>query len=90
MLVIKVDRFDPQTLQAPLDGFTNVVRLAVDAAHVGIFRVSDDAELGGDDYAVAFAFDGLADELLVLVRTVGVGGIEKCDAKFDGAMDGSE
>ena len=65
----------------------HVVGLAADAAPERVVGIADDAELGGDDDAVAPALDGLADQDLVGVRAVDVGGVEQRDAEIEGAMD---
>ncbi len=43
-----------------------------------------EAELGGDDHLLPDRTEGLADELLVDVRTVDLGGVEEGDAAVDG------
>src|SRR5207248_10304181 len=48
---------------------------------------SSDPELGGDHHLSAYLRQRLADELFVGVRTVNLGGIEECDAAFNGRAD---
>ena len=53
-------------------------------------RREADAELGRDDEFVATAGDRLADELLVRVRAVHLGGVEEVAAQLERAVDRRE
>ena len=49
---------------------------------------ADDAELGGEDDAVALALEGAAHQLLVGAAPVHVGGVEEGDAELQCVVDG--
>src|SRR6266513_139650 len=49
--------------------------------------ITSDPELGRDQHLSAHWRQRLANELFVCVRTVNLGGIEACDAAFDGRAD---
>jgi hypothetical protein len=49
--------------------------------------VRDDAELRGQHHAFAATLDGAADELLVRIRTVDLGGIKMCHAEIKRSMN---
>ena len=79
VLIIEIDRLDPEPLEARLAGGADIFRIAahseefaIGPAHIG--------ELGREKDLVAAAPDGSANELLVLERSVHVGGVEKGDA----------
>src|SRR3712207_6593657 len=67
----------------------HVVRLAVDADPAPVLAPLV-AELGGEDYLLAPARYGLADELLVGERAVHVRGVEEVDAKRYRPVDGGD
>ena len=90
VLVVEVDGFDSEAAKAGLAGFADVVGLPAHAANVRVRGVADDAELGGEDDLVAFAFDGASDEFFVFVRTVDVGSVEKENPDFKGAVNGGD
>src|SRR5579862_1353149 len=90
MLVVEIDMIDAEAAEARIAGLANVVRLAADAARVGIFRIANDAEFSGENDLVALALDGAPDKFFVGVRSVNVGGVEKGDAEFESAVDGSD
>ena len=52
--------------------------------------VRDHAELGGEHDLVAAALDGPADEFLVDVRAVDLGGVDECHPEVEGAVDGAD
>ena len=87
MLVVEVDGVDAEALQAGLAAGAHVLGLAADPAPERVVGIADDAELGGDDDAVAPALDRLADEDLVGVRTVDVGRVEERDPEIERAVD---
>ena len=90
VLIIKIDRLDAEALQAGIAGGADVFGASIDAAAGGIAGVAHDAELGGDDDLVPVRPERLADEDLVRVRAVNVGGVEERDTERDGAMDGGD
>lgn len=90
VLIVKVQAVGTEALQAAFDGAADIRRAAVDAARLGIGRVADDAELAGQEHLLAFAAQGLAEQFLVAVRAVHVGGIEEVQPEFHGAMQGGD
>src|SRR6266705_2735978 len=90
VLVVEIDVVGPQPLQAAFAGLLHIVGLAADAAKVRIVGVTNDPELRGQNYIIAFAFKGASDEFFVLVGAVYVSGIEKVYAEFERAMNGRE
>ena len=76
VLVVQVDVVGAEPLQRTLDGGADVGRAAVEVpwARAG---VRDDAELGGQHHLVAAALERAADELLVDVRAVDLGGVDE-------------
>src|ERR1700686_1207865 len=90
MLVIEVNVLDAKPLQTSFAGLLHVVGLAADAAVTWVAGIADNPELCGQHDLVALALDRASDELFVLVRPVDVGGVEKIDAEFEGAMNGRD
>jgi len=86
VLVIEVDPIRPEALQRPFDGTANIGGRAVDARGAG-FAVEAEAPLGGQNEAIALAFDGLTQQQLVAVRSIDFRGIEKGHSKVDRRMD---
>src|SRR5437870_10092775 len=85
MLIIEIHDVCPETLQRSLDALLDALGAAVlDLLPAGI---TSDPELRGDHHLSAHRRQRLADELFVGVRTVNFGGIEECDAAFDGSAD---
>jgi hypothetical protein len=90
VLVEQVDHLDAQALQRGLGHLADVLGLAVDAAHAGIalaraFRRDVEAELGGDHDLVAERLQAFADQLLVRIGAVDLGGVEEGHAQLDRA-----
>ena len=83
VLVEQVDGLDPQPSKRCLGDVPDVVGAAVhtDVAPLG---VDVEAELGGDDDIVANRRQCLADELLVDVGPVDLGGVEERDPALHG------
>src|ERR1700675_4019824 len=88
VLVVEVKVVDAETLQTCFAGLLHVVRLAVDAAGIGIAGIADNSELCGQHDLVALALDRASDELFVLVWPVTVGGRQKIDTEFDSPLSG--
>src|SRR5437660_11046189 len=85
MLIIEIDDVGPESFQRTLDALFDALGPAVlDLLSAGI---TSDAELRGDHHLSAHRRQRLANELFVGVRTVDFGGIEECDAAFDGRAD---
>src|SRR5437667_4362882 len=85
MLIIEIHDVRPESFQRTLDALLDALGAAVlDLLPAGI---TSDPELRGDHHLCAHRRQGLAHELFVGVRTVDFGGIEECDAAFDGRAD---
>ena len=83
VLVVEVDVVGAQPLERALERLPDVLRRAVEAAPGGAVGLRLDAELGGDDDLVAAAGERAAEQLLVVVRAVQLGGVEEGDAELD-------
>ena len=88
VLVVEVDVVDAEPRQRAVAGLAHVLGPAVDGALGRVVGVAHDAELGGDDRLVAAPGQRLADEHLVGVRPVHVGGVEEGDPELEGPVDG--
>src|SRR5204863_6907203 len=86
-LVVQIDRFHAETLEAGVAGVANVLRLAIDAEEATRFRIAHVSEFRGEDHLLAPIANGPANELLVVADAVHVGGVEKVHADLDGAMN---
>jgi hypothetical protein len=84
----KIGAIGPQPLKGTLDGDADVRWLAIEYAGAAT-GMRDDAELCGQHHVVATIFDGSADEILVGVRTVDLGGVEVRDAEVQRAVNGA-
>src|SRR5690606_4126688 len=82
VLIIKVDRLDPEPAKTVIARLAHIIRRAVYPSRTGIGRISNDAELGGDHDAVAATANGFADEFFIRIGAVHVGGVEKIDAQI--------
>ena len=85
--LVEIDVRDAKSLQARLAGRADVLGPPVDPAHARVSRLAHDAALGGQHHPIAAIADGAADQLLVLVRPVHVGGVEQIDAEVERAVD---
>ena len=83
MLVEEVDDVGAQAAQRSLRSGAHLLGAAPQAGLVPV-GVEGEAELGGDDDLVAHGCQRLADQLLVGVGTVDLGGVEEGDAAVDG------
>src|SRR2546425_6393374 len=81
VLVEEIDEVGLQSLERALDALLDVLGPTV--RHL-LPVVDPEPELGGDDHLTAKGGKGFADELFVREGTVDLGGVEKCDAPFDG------
>src|SRR5690606_35170847 len=77
-----------QALQAAFDRVAHILRAAVDAARARVGGVEPDAELGGQEDPVALALQEPAEQFLVGMRAVDVGGVEQGHAPFQRALQG--
>ena len=80
VLVVQIQGFNPQTLQAALDGLANVLGASVDGAKGRVGRVAHNAELARQKHLLAFAANRLADQFFIAMGAVNIGGIEQVDA----------
>ncbi|MNE60958.1 hypothetical protein D3C80_1561390 [compost metagenome] len=86
VLVVKIDGFYPQPLQAAFYRAADIVRFAAHTPRSGIGRIAHNTELGGQKYLVAFAFDRLAYQLFIGVRAVHICGVQQSHPQFQGPM----
>jgi hypothetical protein len=86
VLVVEVDRVDPEPLQARVARRADVLRPAVDSPG-GRVAPAHDPELRGHHHARSTAPQRLAHQLLVRVRAVDVGGVEHRHAEVERAVD---
>ncbi len=85
VLVVQVDVLDPESLERGITGAPNVVRLTIDPDEGAVFKALI-SELGGEKYFLAPAGDRPADETLVGVRAVRVGGVKERHAQIQRAV----
>ena len=78
-----------QPLQGALDRGPDVRRAAVERSGASA-GVRDQAELRRDHDIVATSLDGAADEFLVGVRAVDLGGVDVGDAQLQRPLDGAD
>ena len=91
--LVEVDALKPEVAQAHLDLLAQVlgaaegddVGLAAAAADPVLGTGAQHSALGGDDHVLGVGVQGAADDLLVGVGAVGVGGVDEGDAEVDGA-----
>src|SRR5262245_65129431 len=86
MLVVEVDPFDLQPAQGCLASREHVVGLSIDTDKRAV-RSADIAKLGGEHNLVAAILDGFSNQLLVPTHSIDICGVEKRDAKLDGAVN---
>ncbi len=89
VLVVQVDVVDAQPLQRALDRGADVRRAAVQDAGAAT-GVRDEAELRRHHHLVAAVLDGPADQFLVAVGAVDLGGVEVGDAQVQRPVDGAD
>src|SRR5262249_52888801 len=80
MLIIEVDRLDPEPLQACLAGLPHVLGTAVHPVRLPL--TAHLAELAGQEHALAEALDRAPDQLLVVAPAVHIRAVEMVDADF--------
>ena len=83
VLVEQVDGVGAEPAQRAVDRLADVLGSAGQPG-LATLLVEREAELRGDDDLVAHGREGLADELLVDVRAVDLGGVEERDPAVDG------
>ena len=82
MLVEEIDDINAQALQRGVGDGLDVLGPAVDPETGGAVEL--EAELGGDPHLVADRRQAAADQLLVDIGSVDLGGVEECHAPVDG------
>ena len=88
MLIIKINRFDSQTLQTSFDRLRERYSgLPLIIAIVRIVRVAINAEFRRNYKLVAFAFDRFADQFFIRVWSIHFRRVEKIYAEFQRAMN---
>src|SRR6516164_2499367 len=80
VLVIKIDHVDAEALEARLAGGKNKFRTTIGKFAAAAAEI---AEFGRQHDLVAPAFDGFADQRLVVPGAVSVGGVEESDAAIE-------
>jgi hypothetical protein len=91
VLVVEVDVVGTEPLQRALDRGPDVRRAAVeDSGACACACVRDEAELRRHHDIVAPPLEGAADELLVRVGAVDLGGVDVGDAQVDCPLDGAD
>src|SRR5262249_761076 len=84
VLIKQIDEVGFEALERGLHNLFDVRGLAAEAASVASDWIEVPGKLWCDDDVLAKGSQGLSDELFVVKRTVGLGGIEEGDAAFDG------
>ena len=81
MQLIDIDPFDPQTLEASLTGFAQVLGTPVRDPLSG--PRSDEPAFGGDHQILRVRVQRLRDQSLAYLRTVGIGSVDEVDAELE-------
>src|SRR5271157_3928021 len=89
VLVVKVDRFDAQSLEAGVTALPDILRVAPDPEEFTVCA-ADVAELGCQHHLCAAVLDRLADEDLVSSQSIDVGRVEQAPAGVQVAMDDAD
>jgi hypothetical protein len=90
VLVEEVDGLDSKASEGVVAGAAHIVRVATDAAALGVGRVPEDSELGGKNHLVAPAAEEAPQEFLVRKWSVHIGGVQKGDAELKRAPQGGD
>src|SRR5215831_2127137 len=81
MLVEQIDYLGPEPFERSIGDLLDVLRPAIQAGDTwAAVRLHPEAELGGDDYFLAYGGKALANQFLVRERPVHFGGIKESDA----------
>src|SRR6266849_4866408 len=86
MLIVKIDSVGAEALQTGFASGADVFGTPGYFAPGRIIGISHDSELGRDCYFVAPAANRFADQFLVAMRSVSVGGIPEGDAELERAL----
>jgi hypothetical protein len=82
VLVEQVDGVGAEPPEGAVDGAADVLGIAGQSGLAALL-VEREAELGGDDDLVAHGREGFADEFLVAIGAVDLGGVEEGDSAID-------
>ena len=90
--VVEVDLLDAQALQRGLAGALDIGRAIIDTPLI-FAGLADDAEFGGNHHLLPARKTTLPEEAakqaFVVTEAVGIGAIEKVDAEFKSAFNGT-
>ena len=89
MLVVKVDHFDAQSLEAGVAALLDILRIAPDAEEFTV-RAADVAELRRQYHLPAAVLDRLADEDFVSSHSIHVRRVEQVPAGVQVTMDDAD
>ncbi len=87
VLIVEIDHLDPESLEACLARLANISRITPGAEHRA-FGVAHPSELRRKQDGVALTVDRAAEQLFVAADPVRVRAVKKCNAAFDGVMEG--
>jgi hypothetical protein len=87
MELVQVDRLDPEPGQARIALLADRLGRRAGSGDLSGLLVEEVAELGGDDYLVTPAGEGLSDDTLAVAGAVNVGGVEERDAGVERCVD---
>ena len=86
MLVVEVDDVEPESTERSVDRAGDLGGTEHATPGLALGRVDVLGELGGDHHPVCVRGQGFAEELLIDVRPVDLGGVEERDAEVDGPV----
>ncbi len=86
VLVVEVDVVRAEALERALDGQAHVLWRAVHSART-VASMQEGAPLRSDDNLIPASGDRLAEQFLVEVRAIDLGGVEEVHSEFERAMD---
>ena len=81
--IVEINSLDTEPFERGFAGAAHIICAVVDGACV-FAGFANDAELGGNLHIRVAVGKETADQLLIVVRAIGVGGIEEVDAQIDG------
>ncbi len=89
VLVVEIEMLDAQPAQTALHRLTHVVGPAIHPTGIRIFAAHQ-TELAGQEYLLAASAQGSAQQFLVVMRAIGIGGIQQGHAAFQGQVQGGQ
>jgi hypothetical protein len=87
VLVVQIDRFDAEALEARVAASSHVFRFAAHSAQIWFRFVAHDTKLRREKDLVANAAKRFAHQHLVVTHSVCVGGIQKGDSQINRAVN---